>query len=246
MNENKKMNPEDRVILALDTPDYVEALDIVRMFRNEVGMFKVGSELFTSAGPAIIERIHALRKKVFLDLKFHDIPTTVSRAAAAASRLGVFMLNIHTMGGRDMMKAAVDAVVNASLKYNTERPRIVGVTLLTSIDNDTLSRDLGIQHNVRFYVKYLAKLAYHAGLDGVVASPQETEVIRNQLGGGFLIVTPGIRPSWSRSDDQKRTLTPKQAIRKGSDYLVIGRAVMSQPDPTKALQRIYKEIENAL
>jgi orotidine-5'-phosphate decarboxylase len=155
------------------------------------------------------------------------------------------MLNIHTMGGHEMMKSTVDAIVRSTLRKNTVRPRILGVTLLTSIDKDTLSNDLGIQHSLRIQVKHLAKLAYNAGIDGVVASPQETEMIRTHFGKGFLIVTPGIRPLWYGPDDQKRTLTPKQAIRKGADYIVIGRAVMSQSDPVKALKRIHNEIETA-
>lgn len=239
------MNPKDRIILALDVPDYDEALNIIKRFRDEVEIFKVGSELFTSAGPKIVDKINSFGKKVFLDLKFHDIPTTVSKAALAASRLGVFMLNIHTMGGHEMMKSTVDAIVRSALRDNTVRPRILGVTLLTSIDKETLINELGIQHSMRFHVKCLAKLAYKAGLDGVVASPQETEMIRTHLGKGFLIVTPGIRPLWASPDDQKRTLTPKQAIRKGADYIVIGRAVMSQRDPVKALKRIHNEIETA-
>ena len=239
------MNPRDRIILALDVPDYDEALNIIKSFREEVEIFKVGSELFTSAGPKIVDKIHSFGKKVFLDLKFHDIPTTVSRAALAASQLGVFMLNVHTMGGYEMMKSTADAIVRSALKENAARPRILGVTLLTSIDKEILSMELGIQHRMSFHVKHLAKLAYKAGLDGVVASPQETEMIRTHLGDGFLIVTPGIRPLWSSPDDQKRTLTPKQAIRKGADYIVIGRAVMSQRDPVKALKRIHNEIETA-
>jgi len=239
------MKPRDRIILALDVPDYDEALEIIKRFGEEVEIYKVGSELFTSAGPKIIEKINSIGKKVFLDLKFHDIPTTVSRAALAAARLGVFMFNIHTMGGHDMMKSTVDAIVRSALKSNAARPRILGVTLLTSIDQDTLRNELGIQHSLRAQVKHLAKLAYNAGLDGVVASPLETEMIRTYLGDSFLIVTPGIRPLWSRPDDQKRTLTPKQAIRKGADYIVIGRAVTSQTDPVKALKRIHNEIETA-
>ena len=239
------MNPIDRIILALDLPDYDEAINIIKKFREEIDIFKVGSELFTAAGPKIVEEINSMGKKVFLDLKFHDIPNTASKAALAASQLGVFMLNIHIMGGLEMMKRTVDTIVRSVLKGDIVRPKILGVTLLTSIDKTVLLNELGIQHNISTHIKHLAKMAFNAGLDGVVASPQETEMIRSHFGEKFLIVTPGIRPSWSQPDDQKRTLTPKSAIRKGADYLVLGRAVMSHDNPAKALKRIYNEIETA-
>ena len=241
----KVINPKDRIILALDVPDYDEAIDIIKRFREEIEIFKVGSELFTAAGPKIVKKINSMGKKVFLDLKFHDIPTTVSRAALAASQLGVFMLNVHTMGGFEMMKSTIDTIVSSALKGNIIRPKILGVTLLTSIDKKVLLNELGIQHSLRTQIRHLAKLAYNTGLDGVVASPQETEMIRSHVGKGFLIVTPGIRPSWSQPDDQKRMLTPKEALRAGADYLVIGRAIMSHANPLKALKRIHDEIANA-
>jgi orotidine-5'-phosphate decarboxylase len=192
-----------------------------------------------------VEEINAKGKKVFLDLKYHDIPNTVSGTALAAADLGVFMFNVHTLGGLEMMKQAAQALVKVSLKKNIERPRVLGVTVLTSIDQTVLRDELGFAQRMTTQVKHLAGLALKAGLDGVIASPQETELIRSLCGRGFLIVTPGIRPSWSPQDDQKRTLTPKEALRKGADYLVIGRALMSQPDPIRALERIEKEIANA-
>lgn len=239
------MEPKERIILALDVSGHEGALDIVKQFKDHIDTFKVGSELFTSAGPKIIQDINAMGKKVFLDLKFHDIPNTVSRSAHAAAELGVFMFNVHTMGGLEMMKQAAQELVKASLKKNIKRPKLLGVTVLTSIDQDILRDEIGIQHRMATQVKHLAKLALDAGLDGVVASPQDIEMIRSRCGSGFLIVTPGIRPSWAPPDDQKRTMTPKQAIARGADYLVIGRSVTAQPSPIKALELILKEIEKA-
>jgi orotidine-5'-phosphate decarboxylase len=236
------MNPKDRIILALDVPDYDEALRIVYQFEEHVETFKVGSELFTAAGPEIIKKINTMGKKVFLDLKFHDIPNTVAKSAAAAARLGVFMFNVHTLGGLEMMKQAAEAIRKVSLDANIERPRLIGVTILTSIDQSVLQDELGIGLRMSAQVKHLAGLAYRAGLDGVVASPEDAGNLRAHFGKDFLIVTPGIRPSWASPDDQKRMLTPKEALRRGADYLVIGRAILSQPDPVNALKRIEEEI----
>lgn len=237
------MNAKERIILALDVADFDEAARIIENFKDQVTLFKVGSELFTTAGPRIVHHLHSIGKKVFLDLKYHDIPSTVSRAALAASRLGVFMLNIHTMGGVDMMKKTVDLIASSALEGTIVRPKILGVTLLTSIDDEILVNELGIKHSLTTQVKHLAKLAKTAGLDGVVASPQEIEMIRFHMGESFIIVTPGIRPAWAPPDDQRRTLTPKEAVQRGTDYLVIGRAVISQANPVNALKRIHNELE---
>ncbi len=185
-----------------------------------------------------------MRKKVFLDLKFHDIPNTVSRSALAAAKLGVFMFNIHTLGGFEMMKQAAQTLSRFSLENNMERPRIIGVTILTSISREALRDELSITAPMNTQVKHLAGLAQRAGLDGVVASPEDGEIIRARFGKGFIIVTPGIRPSWAEMDDQKRTLTPREAVRRGADYIVIGRAITSQPDPVGALKRIEEEISD--
>jgi len=238
------MKPKDRIILALDVADYDEALRIVYKFEEHIEIFKVGSELFTSVGPKIIEKINSIGKKVFLDLKFHDIPNTVAKSAAAAARLGVFMFNVHTLGGFEMMKQAAEAVRRISIDKNIDRPRLIGVTVLTSIDQAALQDELGVGLRMSAQVRHLAGLAQRAGLDGVVASPEDAEKIRSHFGKGFLIVTPGIRPSWVSADDQKRMLTPKEALRNGADYLVIGRAILSQPDPVSALKRIEEEIGN--
>lgn len=239
------MKPRERIILALDVSDYNEAVEIATNFKEHIEIFKVGSELFTSAGPKIIETIHAMGKKVFLDLKFHDIPNTVTRSSLAVAKLGVFMFNIHTMGGYEMMNATAQALSNFALDNNSVRPKLIGVTILTSIDQTALKDDLGIELRMSAQVKHLASMAERAGLDGVVASAEDAKMIRASTGKGFLIVTPGIRPSWVETNDQKRTLTPKKALQMGADYLVIGRAVTSQPSPLEALKRIESEIADA-
>ena len=239
---DKDIRPDDRIILALDVSEYDHALDIVDKFSDYIDIFKVGLELFTVAGPLIIKEIHRRRRRVFLDLKFHDIPNTVSRAGIAAARLGVFMFNVHASGGLDMMKECSDEVVNVCLKENLSRPRIVAVTVLTSMSKDVLRDEMGIQHSLNTHVRHLSGLALRAGLDGVVASGREAAMIRGHCGRGFVIVTPGIRPSWTEPDDQMRTMTPKEAIGQGADYLVMGRAILRQGDPLKAIARIRKEI----
>lgn len=239
------MPAREKIILALDFPDTKYALDIVERFRNHVGMFKVGLELFVSAGPGIIEEINKRDKKVFLDLKFHDISNTVSRAAIASARYGVYMFNIHASGGFEMMKRCSEAVAEACLKGNMMRPKILGVTVLTGISHEALKNDLYIGHSLRTHVKHLAKLAMQAGLDGVVAAGHEVRMIRDHFGKGFIIVTPGIRASWSPPDDQKRTITPREAVHEGADYIVLGRTVFSQPEPLKALELISAEILTA-
>ena len=236
------MSVNDRLILALDVHEHNYALEIVAKFSDYINIYKVGLELFSSCGPQIVEDINRKGKKVFLDLKFHDIPNTVSKAAVALTRLGVHMFNVHASGGLEMMKKCKDSVVEVCLKENMERPKILGVTVLTSLSKEILRDELGIQYGLRTHVRHLSALALKAGLDGVVASAREVEVIRNHCGKGFLIVTPGIRPSWTPPDDQKRTMTPKEAIREGADYLVLGRAVMQQPDPLKAIELISLEM----
>ncbi len=239
------MNPRERIILALDVSDYHEAVDMVTDFKDHIEIFKVGSELFTSAGPRIIETIHSMGRKVFLDLKFHDIPNTVVKASLAVAKLGVFMFNVHAMGGYEMMHAASRALSKFALDTNSARPKLIAVTILTSMDQTALKDDLGIGVRMSAQVKHLAAMSERAGLDGVVASAEEAEMIRANAGKGFLIVTPGIRPSWVDSDDQKRVLTPRQALQMGADYLVIGRAITSQPSPLEALRRIESEITDA-
>jgi len=239
------ISASERLILALDVPEHDYALEIVDKYSDYINIFKVGLELFSSCGPKIVEDIKKKGKKVFLDLKFHDIPNTVAKAALSATRLGVYMFNLHASGGLEMMKRSKDSVVDVCLKENIDRPNILAVTVLTSLSREILKDELGIQYGLRTHVRHLSALALKAGLDGVVASAREVEIIRNHCGKGFLIVTPGIRPSWTPPDDQKRTMTPKDAIREGSDYLVIGRAVLQQADPLKAIELISLEILSA-
>ena len=234
-----------KLILALDVSEYEYAIELLDTFKDVIEVFKVGLELFTVAGPSIIHEIHKRDRKVFLDLKFHDIPTTVSRAAIAAARLGVFMFNVHATGGLEMMKKCSEDVINLCLRENLNKPRMIGVTVLTSMSQDTLKDELGIQHSLNTHVRHLAGLSLKAGLDGVVASAREAAMIRGHCGPGFLIVTPGIRPSWTSADDQNRTMTPRKALQEGADYLVMGRAILNQPDPLKAIELIHKEIASA-
>jgi orotidine-5'-phosphate decarboxylase len=239
------MSWKDKLIIALDvsTPD--KALGIVEMLGDDINTYKVGFELFVSTGPSIVEKLHDKGKKVFLDLKFHDIPNTVSKAAVAAARLGVYMFNLHTSGGLDMMKRCKDKVDEVCLKENLRRPKMIGVTVLTSLNSDALKNELCVQHGVKSQVKNLSSLAQKAGLDGVVASPQEISIIKNACGKDFLVVTPGIRPSWVPPDDQNRTATPQAAIKEGADYIVMGRGILKHVDPVRALELISLEILTA-
>ncbi len=238
------MDPNKRIILALDVATHNEAIETAKKFQEHISIFKVGLELFTSAGPKVVEDIHALGKDIFLDLKFHDIPNTTAKSALAAARLGVYMFNVHTLGGYEMMKRTADDLSEFSIKENVDRPKLIGVTILTSINQDMLRDDLSVNVKMHTQVKHLAGLAQRAGLDGVVASPEDAEMIRSRFGKDYLIVTPGIRPSWAAADDQKRALTPRKALQKGSDYLVIGRAITAQPDPIAALKSIQAEIKD--
>lgn len=239
------MPVREKIILALDFSDPDYALNIVDTFSEHINTFKVGLELFLSAGPDIVKKINDRGKRVFLDLKFHDIPNTVTKAALQATRLGVYMFNIHVSGGFEMMKRCVDAVVDLSLKENLNRPKIVGVTVLTSLTNEIIKNELCIHHSLRTHVKHLAKLAKDAGLDGIVASAQEVRIIKEHYGKGFIVITPGIRASWNPPDDQKRTMTPREAIREGADYIVLGRAVLGHPEPVRAIELITAEILTA-
>jgi orotidine-5'-phosphate decarboxylase len=239
------MADNDKLILALDVSEFDYAIELIDKFSTYVGIFKVGLELFTAAGPSIIDEIHKRGKKVFLDLKFHDIPTTVAKAGIVAARRGIFMFNVHASGGLDMMRRCRDDVVNVCLRENLDRPRIIAVTVLTSMSREVLRDQAGIQHSLNTHVRHLSGMALKAGLDGVVASGNEAAMIRSHCGRGFLIVTPGIRPSWADKDDQMRTMTPKQALREGADYLVMGRAILNQDDPIRAVELINSEIATA-
>lgn len=240
------MSFKDKIILALDMDDAGHALDTVDRFSENINTFKVGLELFSVAGPSVVKSIQDKGKRVFLDLKFHDIPNTVSRAALAATRMGVYMFNIHTSGGFEAMKRCAEAVVDLCAKENLNRPKMLGVTVLTSLSQEMLASEFGIQHTLRTHVKNLSIMAQKAGLDGVVASGHEVAMIKKHCGDKFLIVTPGIRPSWCPPHDQQRTMTPQQAIREGADYLVMGRSILSQPDPLKTLDLVTMDVLTAI
>lgn len=239
------MPAREKLILALDVNDPVHALEIVDRFSDWVTTFKVGLELFTIAGADVIEKIHDRGKNVFLDLKFHDIPNTVKRASLVVTGMGVSIFNIHASGGFEMMRQTGDAVSEHCSREGIPKPKILAVTVLTSLSQDELNKELGCKRSIKSHVKDLAFMAHRAGLDGVVASGHEVAAIKKSTGNNLLIVTPGIRPSWSPPDDQKRSMTPRDAIHNGSDYIVVGRSVLAQEDPEKAIELISIEILSA-
>jgi orotidine-5'-phosphate decarboxylase len=225
------------IIVALDVPKAEAALELAGQLAPVVGAFKIGSELFTNAGPGIVRRIRALGGAVFLDLKFHDIPNTVAKAVAAATRLDVQMLTIHASGGVEMMRAAESASRQAALECAHDAPLLLAVTVLTSLDGQVLA-EIGCDQSVENQVERLAKLATQAGLRGLVCSPLELPALRRRLPGNVQLVTPGIRTGEEKTDDQKRTLTPKAALEAGANWLVIGRPIYAAKDPRAAAERI--------
>ena len=241
MSHSSKVNPKDKIIFALDVEHFSEAQRWVNILKDRVGMFKVGKQLFTHAGPKVVDMIRKKNQKVFLDLKFHDIPNTVAKAGEEATKLEVAMFNLHALGGFEMMKKTVEASRAAAKSLGISRPLILAVTILTSMD-ESVMKEVGIQGPILEEVGRLAFLSMKAGVDGVVASPQEIGIIRERCGGKFLIVTPGIRLPSEKKDDQKRTLSPKEAISNGADYLVIGRPIKEAKDPLEAVQKIIEDI----
>ncbi len=237
---------KDKLIVALDVDTADHALALVEQLKDSVGMFKVGMQLFTAAGPDFVRRIISQGSRVFLDLKYHDIPNTVAMAAVEATRLGISLFNIHTSGGSEMMKWTANAVAETAAHENLAAPKVLGVTLLTSVDQETL-KQIGIDGQPSAVVGRLAKLAQASGLDGVVASAQEIEVIRQAVPqNDFLIVTPGIRSGIDEVQDQRRTMTAAEAIRAGADYLVVGRPIIAAGDVAAAAGRFVNEIQTAL
>jgi len=231
------LSPKERIIVALDVATGDEAREIVSELRGKVGAFKIGSQLFTAVGPELVSEFTSAGIKVFLDLKFHDIPNTVVNAAIEAARLGVWMLNVHTLGGSEMMKMTASEVRLACEKEKIARPLIIGVTILTSSGQSTIE-EVGINRSVEEQVLKLANLAADCGLDGVVASPHEVTAIRETISKpDFHIVTPGIRQS-ATNDDQERVKTFAQAIKDGADYAVIGRPIIQAKDRTEAVRQI--------
>lgn len=235
----------NRLIVALDVETSREAFTLFSALRDVAGMFKIGSQLFTAEGPGIVRDIIRTGGRVFLDLKFHDIPNTVAAAGVEATRLGVSIFNVHAWGGSEMMKRTANAVAYTAEREGITRPKVIAVTVLTSADDSTLA-ETGLSSSTEDQVKRLALLASASGLDGVVASPHEVRLVRGAVGHGeFVIVTPGVRPAGAADDDQRRVMTPAEAVRAGADYLVVGRAVLKAPDPARAAQEIIAEMQGA-
>ena len=229
---------DPKVIVALDFPDADSALEFSRKLSPDLCRLKVGKELFTAAGPELVSRLVDAGFDLFLDLKYHDIPNTVNAACAAAARLGVWMLNVHALGGENMLRAAREGI-----EVSARRPYLLAVTVLTSMAQDDLQA-LGIEMPLPQLVQRLARLGADCGLDGVVCSAREASALRRELGAGALLVTPGIRPQWAAADDQQRIVTPEQALADGASYLVIGRPVTRHEDPVAALRKINESISD--
>lgn len=248
----KSIKTSEKIIVALDVETAAEARETIEELRGEVGAFKIGLQLFTSGGASFVQETIASGSKVFLDLKFHDIPNTVAGASIEAARLGVWMFNLHASGGGEMMRKTIEEVREFCERNNTIQPKIIGVTVLTSAERETL-REIGIEKEIAEQVLSLARLSAKYGLDGVVASPREVALIRENINKkDFLIVTPGIRSSkpetenqFGTKDDQKRVMTAKETVSLGSDYLVIGRPILQAKDKILAVREIVKQIETS-
>ncbi|HRZ87322.1 MAG TPA: orotidine-5'-phosphate decarboxylase [bacterium] len=231
----------EKIIIALDVETATAARKFVKLLKSEVSFFKIGSQLFTAEGPDVVSMVKDEGCRVFLDLKFHDIPNTVRHAAEESTKLGVDIFNVHASGGSAMMREAAGGAELAAIKIGVPMPVILAVTCLTSLNDDILAKELNIAQKTADQVVHLAKLAKEAGLNGVVASPHEIGLVRKACGGDFVILTPGIRPAWSQKGDQKRTMTPKEAVGAGATYIVIGRPVLEHQDPKGALRQIIEE-----
>ena len=235
----------DQFLVALDVDTVAEARALANTLRGAVGGFKIGSRLFTSEGPPFVEELAGHGDRVFLDLKFHGIPTAVAGAVAAAARLGVWMLSVHATGGVAMMRAARTAARDEAARRSQPLPLVIAVTMLTSLDDQALA-EIGMHDAMATQVGRLAALAEAAGLDGVVASPHEIDIIRRRVGRNFAIVTPGIRGAADRKGDQSRTMTASEALAAGASYVVIGRPIISAPDPRAAAERLAEECRSIL
>jgi orotidine-5'-phosphate decarboxylase len=235
------MNTDNQIIVPLDVPDLQGAIALVDKL-PQVSFWKVGLELFTSSGPQILEILQSRQKRIFLDLKFHDIPNTVAGACRAAARYGVDLLTIHATAGKDALKAATEAVQVGAAEAGVKPPQLIAITLLTSISSRQLAFDLKVPLELPEYALQMALMAQESGLNGAVCSPQEVAQLRQTCGDDFLLVCPGVRPSWADKGDQKRSLTPSQAILAGADYLVIGRPITAAPQPELAWNKILEEL----
>jgi len=236
---------KEKICLALDVDTFQEAERLSKRLHKWIGTFKIGSQLFTSEGRKVVEAIQKTGANVFLDLKYHDIPNTVVNSAKVATKMGVYMFDVHSLGGFNMMKAVTEQVREEAEKNNLRKPFILAITVLTSMSEEDLKSDLLVNVSLTDYITHLASRAQRAGLDGVVCSPKEIKLIRKACGDDFVIVTPGIRPSWSvTKDDQKRITTPKEAIKNGANYIVVGRPILKADDPERAAAKLLEEIQD--
>ena len=227
------LTARDRLIVALDFPTPAKALALVSVLSDSVSIYKIGLQLYTAAGPAIIQAVAATGASIFLDLKLHDIPNTVAKAVAAAGEHGVQMLTVHLSGGSAMLKAAAEA--------KPPQLSLLGVTVLTSVTQETLG-ETGVTGSLEDQVARLGELGKNSGIDGLITSPHEVRLLRKRLGSEITLVTPGVRPAWAAADDQKRFTTPAEAVKAGADYLVIGRPITADPDPRAAVERVVDEM----
>ena len=232
----------NQLIVALDVENLDAAKQLVTTLSDDVKWFKIGKQLFTAVGPTSVKLLHEVKKNIFLDLKFHDIPNTVAGAIASATKIGANIINVHTSGGLEMMRAAGEAAEKQASELGIPKPTVLGVTVLTSVDEANFQRDFGTQRKLEDQVAYLAELSQKAKLDGVVASPLEIGLIRKVCGNDFVIVTPGVRPAWAASNDQQRVMTPAEAIDAGADYIVVGRPITAANKPREAARKILQEI----
>jgi orotidine-5'-phosphate decarboxylase len=237
MNTNK-------LIVALDVDTAQQARELVAALRGVVGMFKIGSQLFTASGPSLVREIISSGERIFLDLKYHDIPNTVARAGIEATRLGVSIFNLHAAGGSEMMRRTADDVSECALAEGCNRPLVIAVTVLTSANENTLT-EVGYRAAPAELVARLALLAEASGIDGVVASPREVSIVRSAVRKNFIVITPGIRPKGADLGDQKRVTTPGEAILAGADYIVVGRPIIEAPDPAHAARQVLDEMESS-
>jgi orotidine-5'-phosphate decarboxylase len=237
---------KEKLIVALDVSTREEALTLVEQLWDKVGAFKVGMQLYNSVGPDIVKDIQFLGGKVFVDLKFHDIPNTVSQASRIITGKKAFMFTLHACGGQEMMEKSARAVRETAHDMKITKPIVLAITVLTSISQTVFENEVGIAKPIQDQVVEWAQLAQRAGIDGVVASPKEITAIRKACGPEFVIVTPGIRPNWAASNDQKRILTPKEAIQLGATYLVVGRPITAHEQPGEAAQKIVAEMEEGI
>ena len=233
---------QNQLIVALDVESLAAANELVTTLSDKVKWFKIGKQLFTAVGPASVKLLREAERDTFLDLKFHDIPNTVAGAVTSGTSIGANMINMHASGGLEMMRAAAEATEKQASELGIPKPTLLGVTILTSIEEAIFQRDVGTQRKLADQVAYLAELSQRAGLDGVVASPLEIGLIRKVCGDNFVVVTPGVRPAWAGSDDQQRVMTPAEAIDAGADYIVVGRPITASDNPREAARRVLQEI----